>query len=368
MATVPLIARVVADTHVLRSRVYKPQSHLQLAAALAGAAAGRFPLLVLFPGEGAQDVSQVAATLQRQQQQQQAAGDADSAAGDADPSYVLLVIDGTWQQVRGCRLPPGWRHDCEGPEAPASRCAALPPLRAPAAAPQAREMFHALSPHVLPPSGPGLRIQLPLPTAAGAAAAVGEQVAAPGGNGSPKLEREEQQLLDARGDLPGARAAGASSHGGAEAAAGAGCQPADDMILLRMEPVPGCLTTCEAVARTLRWLEGPAAGPEVQAALLSPLRLMANHQVGARAGLAPTCFAALPAGHVHADPSPRAAAAGTVGPQRAGAPRRRGVCPLQLQPAAHGRWQAHGAEHCGFPERPDAGCGDLLKGHNLWEK
>ena len=56
MATVPVIEKCVADLLVLRSRGYRPNdpTHAPLGAALEGAAAGRHPLLVLFPGVGAQ--------------------------------------------------------------------------------------------------------------------------------------------------------------------------------------------------------------------------------------------------------------------------------------------------------------------------
>lgn len=123
----------------------------------------------------------------------------------------------------------------------------------------------ALRPHVLQPEGPGLRVQLPplaqqaeqqaTPAAApclgehtavcatGVAAGAMQQAAPVQGQHGAQAPAEAHPLVDA----PAATAAGAN-------------QP----LLLRMEPMEGCLTTCEA---------GAAA-----AAVLPPLLLCAGCQ------------------------------------------------------------------------------------------
>ena len=166
MATVPLLQKCLGDVAVLRSRYYQPSKpeHAALRQALEGAAAGRYPLLMLFPGATARDVHEVAAELclgersmgggsvigccaggqpqqegtqqrprpgkqpagelqdiqqdvqqvQQQAQQQQArqaassagpaaalaAGAAGGAGTERDPLYALVVIDGTWKQAK----------------------------------------------------------------------------------------------------------------------------------------------------------------------------------------------------------------------------------------------------------------------------
>ena len=67
LATVPVLRKCVAGLEVLRGRCYRPELPEQapLAAALAAAAAGRFPLLVLFPGAGAWAGRPVLACMQR---------------------------------------------------------------------------------------------------------------------------------------------------------------------------------------------------------------------------------------------------------------------------------------------------------------
>ncbi len=158
----PLLQKCLGDVAVVRARRFQPgkPEHAAFEQALQGAAAGRYPLLVLFPGANARDVQEVAAELyshsggtrgscssgcaggqhpggqqceqhdvrqqlgeqqqesvqqaqQRQDQdaQQQAAAQppsppsataAQEAAGEADgePLYLLLVIDGTWKQAK----------------------------------------------------------------------------------------------------------------------------------------------------------------------------------------------------------------------------------------------------------------------------
>ena len=209
LATVPVLQKCVDGVALLRSRVFKRASsvHAPLTDALEGAAAGRFPLLVLFPGAGARDVQDAGAELRSggstgsslcsvAASSSSNSGSPGAAAGDArdarqarqdvcqpqqqqqqqgeeggDPLYVLLVIDGTWQQ--------------------------------------AKEMAKVLLPQVLQPNGPGVRVMLPPPQRA-----AGQQA-----------EQDSAPAADA-----------------AAVADPAGTAP----LLLRMEPMEGCMTTCEA--------------------------------------------------------------------------------------------------------------------------
>lgn len=153
----PLLQKCLGDVAVVRTRRFQPgkPEHAAFEQALQGAAARRYPLLVLFPGANARDVQEVAAELhcqsgstggkgggsgcaggqqqsgqqcgeqdvqpppppqqqdvqqaQQDEQQQPAANPppasaaaAREAAGEADgePLYLLLVIDGTWKQAK----------------------------------------------------------------------------------------------------------------------------------------------------------------------------------------------------------------------------------------------------------------------------
>lgn len=133
--------------------------------------------------------------------------------------YLLIVLDGTWQQ--------------------------------------AKEMFAASSPWLLPRdgSGPGLQVQLRgklMPAGAGAAA------------------------------VAGASAALAVSSGAHQATlAEAVCHSPDAHCRLRTEPHEDCCTTYEAIARALACLEGAedvTYGAKLLETLMAPLRLMTAHQ------------------------------------------------------------------------------------------
>ncbi|KAL4418806.1 hypothetical protein ABPG77_006775 [Micractinium sp. CCAP 211/92] len=332
LATVPVLQKCVDPgcLTVLPGRAYRPghPPHAALQAALAGAAEGRYPLLVLFPGAGARDVREVGAELRaaavaaseaaeaseahRQRQQQRGGlpdGQAQAETGgdvhhsgeppsvglqpaaqqqgglqgsprydvqssgqhrqhcwgsagrqhngqrdERQPLYVLFVIDGTWRQ--------------------------------------AKEMFKGAAPHVLQPQGAGFRVQLP-PAAAQAATL---RAASPG----PSQQQQQQQQLTRQQDQQDQQgqqlqqqqqgegqqeaASGTPPHAAAAArecqlAAAASTAPADGLgapLLIRMEPLEGCVTTCEAVARALGALE--PAGGAVEVAILRPLAQLARFQ------------------------------------------------------------------------------------------
>jgi hypothetical protein len=179
-------------------------------------------------GEPWQPVQQQAALpqqLHRGVEMQQ--GQQPGQGGQRQPLYALLVIDGTWKQ--------------------------------------AKEMYRAVLPLVLPPNGPGVRVQLPLPPRTAAAAAACEPFAA--------------QASAAAGEPSAGAQAAAAAAAGTRAAAGD-----EAPLLLRTEPMEGCLTTCEAAARALGWLEGPVRGPVVKDAVLQPLAALARFQVGWQGG------------------------------------------------------------------------------------
>ena len=179
----------------------------------------------------------------RRQQQQELGGQPAPKqaflAGDKDPLYVMLVIDGTWKQ--------------------------------------AKEMFKAVLPLVLQPGGPGVRVQLPAPSR------------------DPQHHRQRQQP-EASGAAAAEDAASAEASvdaGAAAAAAGsaassgaAGLPPeaaADGPLLIRVEPMEGCLTTCEAAARALGCLE--PRGGAVREAILRPLAQLARYQARGGGGV-----------------------------------------------------------------------------------
>ena len=115
---------------------------------------------------------------------------------------MLLVIDGTWKQ--------------------------------------AKEMFRAAAPYLLQPDGPGVRVQLPAPVLAGRAAPAGEAEAG--------LQLEG---LEAVAEATASAAAAGDGAAAWEPAAG----DAEAPLLIRMEPMEGCLTTCEAGG----WVRGCVA-------------------------------------------------------------------------------------------------------------
>ena len=102
-----------------------------------------------------------------------------------------------------------------------------------------------LRPHVLQPDGPGIRVQLP-PLAAAQQAQHGAL---------PAADSCAQETAAAAAKVTEQAAAAAEvteqAAAAAEAAAvqrGAGAGEAEKPLLLRMEPMVGCLTTCEAGA------------------------------------------------------------------------------------------------------------------------
>ena len=162
------------------------------------------------PGQQGQQQQQQQDVQQQQQQQGQQ-------QGEGAPLYVLLVIDGTWKQ--------------------------------------AKEMFRAAAPYLLHPGGPGVRVQLPAPLLADRAAPAGEAAAA------AQLEGPEAAEVTEATEL-----AAAAAEGGGAAAWEPAAGDAEAPLLIRMEPMEGCLTTCEAGGWGCCWgLAGLAAGGSLHA-------------------------------------------------------------------------------------------------------
>ena len=106
---------------------------------------------------------------------------------------------------------------------------------------QGLEIFKRVAPIVLPPRGPATQVTLPP------------------GPPSPHAQQGQQQEQ-------GQQEQQQQQQGGKD--------PRSGDLLLFMEPLPGCLTTVEAVARALYWLEGAA----VHDALMRPLRRLIGVQ------------------------------------------------------------------------------------------
>ena len=111
MATVPLLQKCLGDVAVLRSRYYQPNKpeHAALRQVLEGAAAGRYPLLVLFPGATASDVQAVAADLRLGEDSMGSGGDGNVAGCCAGGQPQQ---EGTQQQRPG-EQPAGERQDVQ---------------------------------------------------------------------------------------------------------------------------------------------------------------------------------------------------------------------------------------------------------------
>ncbi|KAK9817852.1 hypothetical protein WJX72_003154 [[Myrmecia] bisecta] len=183
LATVPLLTLSLAHITVLRVRHLSPGCSDVLDEALEDAANGVSPLYLLFPGAGAVDVAELAASeahIQRLQSVQEQSGGEGSGTRRRWP-YTLLAIDGTWNQ--------------------------------------AKEMFKAFAPRLLPPNGPVIRVQL-MPASVGI--------------------------------------------------------PDELDCLIKREPLENCRTTLEAIARALALLERDPGGLLPQ--LLAPLKLMTDLQ------------------------------------------------------------------------------------------
>ena len=161
-----------------------------------------------------------------------------------------------------------------------------------------------MAPLLLPPSGPAILVKLPpAPPAAGTTeapaqdgAALGASAAAAsaGGttpdNGDPSPAKRGRDVSSSEGRPEDSR---------------------DGGFYLRMEPVAGCLSTCEAVARALCVLEsatgsgGTQSGGEVCEAVLRPLARLVEQQASTREGETqgrrgtPLPAAALRAAYVH---------------------------------------------------------------------
>ncbi|KAG2434179.1 hypothetical protein HXX76_007906 [Chlamydomonas incerta] len=255
MATVALLTRCLdeASLSVLPARRLQQAGRSpETDAMLSGAARGDYPLYVLFPGPGAVDLAEVAASpphgarlqaaaprLQTAAEQQAGAAaepavapgtsSADAGAAGAgapeQPAYMLVVVDGTWRQ--------------------------------------AKEMFKvSLKPSdVLPPPPPAADVVTEAPpTAAPQPAAAGQGQGAAAGAGAGA----------------GADVAGDAATGAAAAAAEGALQYDPSMpCLIRKEPVEGFVTTYEATARALGLLE---RSPQLADSLLAPLRLMTRLQ------------------------------------------------------------------------------------------
>lgn len=136
----------------------------------------------------------------------------------------------------------------------------------PASAPCSLPPLQALRTYALQPAGPGMRVQLPPlaptqqaqqegapdegscaqeegPAAAGAADAAG---AAAVQQQASQHVAAAQAAAEQRGAGEPETAAAAAAAAGAPEAAAAGAPEAEKPVLLRMEPLEGCLTTCEA--------------------------------------------------------------------------------------------------------------------------
>lgn len=274
LATVPVLQKCIDGVAVLRSRYYRPghPDHCPLKEALEGAAAGRYPLLVLFPGAGAQDVREVAAQLHA------AAGCSSSNGGSRDHSAVeeqAALVCGQQEQPGGqhlqqqqqqtgvqqpgmlqqsCSQPCSTKQDDQGGrQAPAVTCQlSTPPAGRQSGDPlyallvidgtwkEAKEMYKTVVPHALSPGGPGLRVQLPPP----APVLPAEQPAEQAQEHSAALQQQAQEQQQVAASEAGEQQP-QEARAGEAAAAAAGVDQAPP-VLLRMEPMPGCLTTCEA--------------------------------------------------------------------------------------------------------------------------
>ena len=159
--------------------------HPILAPAIEAASTGACPLFVAFPGANAADISVVARTLPAGTQVATASQIASASVpkqSHSPPRYTLLMIDATWQF--------------------------------------AKEMFAVASPHLLPPHGPGVQVQLPPHMTPGVAIAT--QPCGPGEQASNGREEHEQNCAAVCSDT----AAGAElAHG------------MDAPLLLRTEPL-----------------------------------------------------------------------------------------------------------------------------------
>lgn len=171
---------------------------------------------------GAADVCQVAHRLQQAaadchdntaQQQQQP-------QGAVSPAYVLLLVDGTWQQ--------------------------------------AKEMFDAAAVWLLPPEGPGQQVQL------------------------PKQQQQQQQEQEQEQDHSAGKTSlqQAAEDDAAATAQVPLLLQRDSGARIRTEPAEGTCSTLEAVAAAVSMLEG--GGAQSQAvlfdALMTPLRLVTEQQ------------------------------------------------------------------------------------------
>lgn len=242
LATVPLLSKCIANCHVLPGRTYKAGKHEVLRQAVESAERGTQPLFLLFPrpdsvvlGDAAREHLNAAEVSQ---------GGAEGLGGGAEgagsyPAYTLLVLDGTWRQ--------------------------------------GREMFNSVAPLLLPPSGPAVLVKLPPATpAAGTAAPLPQDGAAPG---APAAAASAGVAAPDEGEpSPAKRGRDVGSSGGGPE------DSSDGGFYLRMEPVAGCLSTCEAVARALCMLEsatgsgGMQSGGEVCEAVLRPLARLVEQQ------------------------------------------------------------------------------------------
>ncbi len=133
----------------------------------------------------------------------------------------------------------------------------------PASAPCSLPPLQALRTYALQPVGPGIRVQLPplVPTQQAqqegapdeGSCAQEEGPAAAGAVGAAAVQQQASQHVAAaqaaaeqRGAGEPETAAAAAAAAGAPEAAAAGAPEAEKPVLLRMEPLEGCLTTCEA--------------------------------------------------------------------------------------------------------------------------
>ncbi|KXZ55755.1 hypothetical protein GPECTOR_2g1305 [Gonium pectorale] len=98
MATVPLL-RCCLHTdslHIVTGRKLQPGADAAADALLEGARRGDYPLYVLFPGPGAEDLGSLAEGPEHVARLTVATARRSVAA----PAYLLLVIDGTWRQAK----------------------------------------------------------------------------------------------------------------------------------------------------------------------------------------------------------------------------------------------------------------------------
>lgn len=303
----PVLQTSVAGVEVLRGRRYceSLEAHAPLREALQGAAAGRFPLFVLFPGPDARDLQEAAAEMHTRSDSSSGFGKAQQPCGCAaitaaqhpepllgegvqdvgqqcepgqcscgDPLYALLVLDGTWPQASSRCL--AWKPshalpclnavDSAPPWGLVRRSPPGRPLLCPV---QAKEMYNAVTPAVLLPAGPGVCVQLP--------------------SGQPRTTPPEQR--QGASEPAAAEPHGMHAAGGGQRLEEQGVPPQDSPLLLRVEPEEGCMSTCEAAARALALLE--PHGAAVHAAIMRPLTRLVDIQVlefrGCAAGILMLC-------------------------------------------------------------------------------